>query len=167
MTTTAPTTSATTTGIGLVPEIEYRARVGAILEVGPGPLGHRMVAELIGGRVTGERICGELVAPYGDWALFGPDGWATLDIRGQIRTDDGALIYFQAQGHLEITDAVQQFIAGVASTDWDDHYARLSYKLECGDERYSWVNRTVLVGELRFHVDGDERAVGVRAYRVT
>lgn len=164
---TSTQTTSQATGIGLVPELEYVARIGALHEIGAGPLGQRMVAELVGGRVTGERISGELVTPYGDWVLFGPDGWATLDVRGQIRTDDGAMIYFQVQGHLEITGAVQQFMAGEAGTDWDDHYFRFAYKLECGDERYAWVNRLVMVGQARFLLDGDGQAVEVRAYRVT
>lgn len=119
------------------------------------------------GRATGERISGAVVEPGGDWILLGASGWASLDIRGQIRTDDGVVLYYRAEGVMELNEAVQRYLAGVASTEFTDHDARMYYRMEPGDDRYAWVNRTLFVGETRLVVDGDARRVEVRIHRVS
>lgn len=91
----------------------------------------------------------------------------SLDVRGQIRTDDGAVLYYRAEGVLEMNEAVQRYLAGTASTEFSDHYARLCYRMESGDDRYSWITRTVFVGEARLVVHGDARRVEVRIHRVS
>lgn len=75
------------------------------------------------------------MAPEGDWILLGADGWGGLDIRGQIRTGDGIVLYYRAEGVLEMNEAVQRYLAGTASTEFADHYARLYYRMEAGDDR--------------------------------
>lgn len=117
--------------------------------------------------MIGERISGDVVEPGGDWILLGADGWGSLDIRGQIRTDDGAVLQCRAEGVMEINEVVQRFMAGAASTEFSDHYMRLCYRMESGDDRYARVNRTVFVGETRLVVDGDARRVEVRIHRVS
>lgn len=164
---TSTTTSRTTTGPGLVYEFGYTADLGAPLDVGPVPAGNRLIVPITGGRATGERISGEVLVPAGNWVTLGADGWGSLDVRGQIRTDDGAVLHYRAEGVVEINEAVQRYLAGVASTEFSDHYARLYYRLESGDDRYAWVNRTMFVGEPRLVVDGDARRVEVRIHRVS
>lgn len=68
---------------------------------------------------------------------------------------------------LEMNEAVQRFLAGAASTEFSDHYARLFCRIESGDERYAWVNRTLFVGETRLVVDGDALRAEVRIHRVS
>lgn len=130
----------------LVYEFTYRAQIQPPLDVGAGPLGHRMIFEVTGGEVEGERLNGTIRSGGGEWFLVGPDGFGRVDVRLQLTTDDGANIYFQYFGLLEINDATMGGIGG-GGTDFEDHYFRTNPRLETGDPRYAWVNQTVFVGK--------------------
>ena len=72
-------------------------------------------------------------------------------MRLTIHTNDGAHIYVQYVGVIEYTAAARAANAGERSSDYDEHYFRTTPRLETGDERYAWVNRTLFVGEGRLH----------------
>lgn len=148
----------------LVEELVMHAELtGPSLEVGAGPYGSRMVATVTGGWVKGDRINGTLVGAGADWLLIGPDGWARLDVRAQIQTDDGAVIYLQYGGVLELNEAVMAAMAPGGATGFDDQYFRTAPSMESGDERYAWVNTTAFVGQGRLHENGVEYKI----YRLT
>lgn len=84
-------------------------------------------------------------------------------MRLTIQTDDGASIYVQYFGVIEYNEAALAANAGEGSSDYGDHYFRTAPRLECGDERYRWVNRTLFVGEGRLHPGP---VVEYRVYRV-
>ncbi|MCW3013068.1 MAG: hypothetical protein JWO02_160 [Solirubrobacterales bacterium] len=135
----------------LIPEFVFTARLAPSVPVGDGPFGARRIREVLGGEVTGERIRGRVGTGGGDWVLVGPDGWGRLDVRLTIHTDDGAHLFVQYFGVIEYTEAAHAANAGERSSDYADHYFRTTPRLETGDERYAWVNRTVFVGEGRLH----------------
>lgn len=135
----------------LVHEFTFTARLADAVPVGAGPFGVRRIREVTGGEVTGERIRGTIGTGGADWVLVGPDGWGRLDVRLTIHTHDGAHLYVQYPGVIEYTDAALAANAGERSSDYGEHYFRTTPRLETGDERYAWVNRTVFVGEGRLH----------------
>jgi hypothetical protein len=130
---------------------------------GAGPFGTRMIVPVTGGWAKGERITGSFVGGGGDWLLVGADGFGRLDVRGQLRTDDDAIIYLTYTGLLEMNDAVQQALAG-GETQFDDQYFRTTPHLETGDARYAWVNTTVFVARGRV---ASGATVEYEVYRVT
>lgn len=148
----------------LVHEFTYTARLADAVPVGPGPFGTRRIREVLGGEVTGGRIRGRVGTGGADWVLIGPDGWGRVDVRLTIHTHDGAHIYVQYTGVIEYTPAALAANAGERSSDYDEHYFRTTPRLETGDERYDWVNRTVFVGEGRLHPGP---VVEYRVHRVT
>ena len=78
--------------MNLIYECTYKTELDAKrLMVGPGPLGVRVVSTVIGGWCKGERLSGTLSGAAGDWMLIGQDGFARLDVRGQLVTQDGAV----------------------------------------------------------------------------
>lgn len=131
----------------LVYEFTYRAQIDPPLDVGVGPAGHRMVFAVTGGEVEGERLSGTILPGGGEWFLAGADGFGRVDVRLQMTTHDGANIYFQYFGVLELNDVTMGAIAAAAPTDFEDHYFRTNPRLETGDPRYAWVNQTVFVGK--------------------
>jgi len=135
----------------LAHEFTFNAHLAPAVPVGDGPFGNRRIREVTGGEVRGERISGKVGTGGADWVLVGPDGWGRLDVRLTILTDDGASIYVQYFGVIEYNDAVQAANAGERSSEYSDHYFRTAPRLETGDERYAWVNRTLFVGEGRLH----------------
>jgi hypothetical protein len=137
--------------VELAHEFTFNARLAPVVAVGEGPFGNRRVREVTGGEVRGERISGRVGSGGADWVLVGPDGWGRLDVRLTIHTDDGAAIYVQYYGVIEYTEAAHAANAGERSSEYGDHYFRTAPRLETGDERYAWVNRTLFVGEGRLH----------------
>jgi hypothetical protein len=148
--------------VDLVHEFTLQVSRGEALRVGVGPFGRRVVAAVGNGSVKGERINGELVGPGADWAVLGADGYFQIDVRAQIETNDGALLLLTYTGSLELNDRVTAALAG-GETRVEDHYCRTHVRMESGDERYSWVNRTLFVGEGRLVTGG----VVYDIYRVT
>lgn len=114
--------------IELVPLCSLKVQLKPPIEVGPAVFGNRMIFEVAGCDVEGERIRGTMEgAAAADWLLVGPEGEASLDVRATIRTHDGALIYvaytgrFAFDGNLPVTVYVAP-------------------RFETSDERYRWLN---------------------------
>jgi hypothetical protein len=135
----------------LVYEFSFTAALEEAVPVGDGPFGTRRIREVLSGEVTGERIRGTVGTGGADWVLVGPDGYGRLDVRLTLHTPDGAHIYVQYFGVIEYTEAALAANAGERSSDWDEQYFRTSPRLETGDPRYEWVNRTLFVARGRLH----------------
>ena len=102
--------------------------VGEFFPIGNGPKGNRTVAGVTGGTVTGRKVNGTVVGPGGDWVYIAPDGMLTLDVRAQIKTDDGAVILISYAGKANKGNI------------------RTAPTFETGDERYAWLNGVQAVG---------------------
>ncbi|HEX2071368.1 MAG TPA: DUF3237 domain-containing protein [Thermoleophilaceae bacterium] len=144
-------------------EFTFTARIKEPVSVGAGPFGDRSIFEVVGGEVTGDRIHGTVGSGGGDWALIGDDGFARLDARMTVDTDDGAHVYVEFRGVLELNEAAGAAMAGERPSDYPDHYVRIAPRLETGDSRYAWVNQSLFVGEGRIQPGP---AVEYRVYRV-
>jgi hypothetical protein len=140
----------------LVPEFTFHATLGETLMVNGGPFGARTVICVTGGWAKGDRINGQIVGSGADWALLGADGYAQLDVRGQIRTDDGADLFIHYTGSLELNEAAATAAFSDAETSYADQYFRTHVRLESGAEQYAWVNRALFVGEGRLTSNGVE-----------
>lgn len=147
--------------MNFVEECSIAATLRPPLPIGQGPIGTRMYYEVSGGEIIGERLRGKLLGG-GDWGLIGPDGFLRLDVRLQAETHDGALIYIQYTGLLELNDKVQTALANGTGTDFSDQYIYSNPRMETGDERYAWVNTTFFVGEGCIRPD---LGVGYRIWR--
>jgi predicted dehydrogenase len=128
---------------------DYQAMLKPPVVIGEGPYGHRMFYEVRSGTLRGPRLRGEVLSGGGDWALIGSDGFTRLDVRGQCRTDDGAVLYLRYRGLLEQTEAVRRAAASGGETGFEDQYFRISLEVETGDERYRWLTRSSLIGRGR------------------
>lgn len=133
----------------LVAEFEYYATLSND-DIGAGPFGHRSIFNVTGGKFTGPQLTGRFVGAGADWLTIGADGFGRLDVRGTIKTDDGALLYIQYLGLIEVTEAVQSILGGAeASTEYGDQYFFTHPRIETGDERYQWVNTTAFLAQGR------------------
>jgi hypothetical protein len=156
----------TTVALPISPVLAYEFTFTGMLkpavEFGPGSSGLRMFFEATGGRVEGNRLSGSVLGGGGDWLVAGADGFARLDVRAQFRTDDGAFIYVQYPGLLEMNNLAVSALETGSETDFSDHYFRTTPRFETGDERYLWLQHHIFVSEGRF-VEG---GVEYRVYRV-
>jgi len=146
--------------ITLHDEFTMHATLGATQVVGQVPGGTRLVVPVTGGWVRGERVNAEIVPPGADWVLVGADGLGRVDVRLQIRTDDGATVYMAYEGLLELNAAVSGALADPAvETSFDDQYFRVAPRFECGAESYRWMQRALFVARGRIATDGVEYEV--------
>jgi hypothetical protein len=74
--------------MNFVQEFSFTATLKPPLPIGAGPIGTRVVYEVTGGELSGERLRGRLLGG-GEWALIGPDGFLGIDVRLQVETHDG------------------------------------------------------------------------------
>jgi hypothetical protein len=105
------------------------------LVLGGTPAGTRMIFEVEGGAIKGERLNAVVKGQANaDWLLVGPDGTGTLDVRALAETDDGALVFVQYLGKVDLSGGPG---APVYSTP----------RFETGDDRYRWLNPVQAVGK--------------------
>jgi hypothetical protein len=102
-----------------------------------------------GGTVSGPRINGVLLPGGGDWLTIAPAGWGRIDVRGQIRTDDGAHLFIHYGGWLELNSSVMGALQGSGETSFTDQYYRATPRIESGAPAYAWVNQRVFIGKGR------------------
>ena len=130
-----------------VPLMTYYANLTQALPVGPGMYGDRLIVEVDGGAFEGPRLKGTLRrAGCADWLTITED-YGHLDVRATFETHDGAYIYVEYIGRVELTPAVQAALAGNGSTEYGEAYFVTAPRLQTGDPRYRWVNNIVSVAQ--------------------
>lgn len=117
-----------------------------IREMGAGRAGQRRIIPIIGGRVEGPEINGRIMNLGADWQTIFADGLAELDTRYAFETDDGAVIEIINYGYRHGPEDVMKQLAAGEAVSPDAYYMRTHARLETGDARYAWVNRTLFVG---------------------
>ena len=132
------------------PELEHfcdlTVELADIMEMGPGRAGQRRIIPIIGGTVTGPGISGRVLNLGADWQTIFSDGLAQLDTRYALETDDGAVIEIINFGLRHGPPEVMGRVARGEDVDPTEYYMRTHARLETGDARYGWVNRTLFIG---------------------
>lgn len=133
--------------------MELLVEIAPAFEVGSTPHGFRRVIPIVGGSFEGPRLRGVVLAGGADWNLRRSDDVAEIWARYTLQTDDGVLI--------SVTNAG----LGRGTPGTPDRYARTVPSFEVGDERYSWLERSIFVGTLDRRSDGVP-GVHLRFYEV-
>ena len=118
------------------------------VDVGQCPLGVRQIYDVTGGTFEGPKLRGTILPSGGDWLQVGSDGIAKLDVRATLATHDGAHIYVQYFGVLDMSAATEKLARGEA-VEFGETYFMTTPRFETGDARYSWLNDIVAVAEGR------------------
>lgn len=130
--------------IELIPLCTVAIDLAPGIAIGVGPAGDRTVGEIRAVTVTGERLTATLHGmAAADW-LVRTGAIGVIDARMTLRTSDGALIYVQYGGRLDLSDPAAGITATVAPV------------FETGDSRYAWLNRiqAVAKGKIMMRADG-------------
>jgi len=130
--------------------------LAAPIELGDGPRGRRRIIPIIGGKVSGERLSGEILNLGADWQTILADGTSELDTRYAMRSHDGALIDIRNFGFRHGPKEVVEALMRGEPVDPSLYYMRTQPRFETGDPRYAWLNRIICVGT------GARLASGVR-----
>jgi hypothetical protein len=107
------------------------AELAEPIAIGEGPAGLRLVYEVLDATVEGDRLRGKLKGrAAADWVTVS-GSIASLDVRATFETSDGALVFVQYRGRLNVGGG-PIYVAPL---------------FETGDERYSWLNAIQAVGK--------------------
>jgi len=118
------------------------------LAIGDGPAGTRSYFNVMSGTISGKRLNGKILSG-GEWALIGADGFLRVDVRLQAQTDDGANLYIQYFGLVEINEKLVFATTNGTETAFDEQYFYTNPRFETGDPRYEWVNKSFFIGHGR------------------
>jgi len=101
-----------------------------------------------GGWVKGPKISGTLISPGGDWFRVLPDGTGRLDVRGTIKTDDGALIYISYNGIVsQPKDSAEREEKGEVLTSKDEYFLTAP-TMQTASQKYAWLTHVQCVGKM-------------------
>lgn len=96
--------------------------------------------------MDGPELTGRILNLGADWQTIWESGVAELDTRYAMETHDGALIEVINYGYRHGPADVMAALAEGKDVDADTYYMRTQARLETGDPRYDWVNKTLFVG---------------------
>ena len=145
---TASVVAPSTDGAMAFPAMEFIAHVEArltnITKFGATPDGVQFAYYITEGTWIGPRIRAFYRAEGGDWITVRRDGVAIPNARATLEADDGALLYYQLTGTIDLG---ANGYARVLANDLPN-VASLSVvaKVATSSERFSWLNRLTLVG---------------------
>ncbi|MFZ4410468.1 MAG: DUF3237 domain-containing protein [Paracraurococcus sp.] len=134
----------TATAMEFIGQVEVA--VGPPLVVGAGPLGERRIVPILGGRVTGPRLEGEILPGGADFQVIRPDGVTEIVARYTLRLPDGALVYVVNRGlrHAAPED-MARLLRGEAVPP-DRVYFRTAPVFETAAAEHAWLHRSLFVG---------------------
>ena len=131
-------------GMELIGQVEVA--VGPPLVVGAGPAGERRIVPILGGRVSGPRMVGEILPGGADFQVIRPDGVTEIVARYTLRLDDGALVYVVNRGirHAAPED-MARLLRGEAVPP-ERVYFRTAPVFETAAPAHAWLHRRLFVG---------------------
>jgi Protein of unknown function (DUF3237) len=131
--------------LNLQPLFKAEIALATPQELGETPQGRRRIIAITGGRFSGARLSGRVLAGGADWQLVRADGVADLDARYTLETEDGALIYVRNRGYRHGPAEILTRLAKGENVDPSLYYMRTPPRFETGDARYAWLNRVLCV----------------------
>ena len=132
--------------------IEYRplftleAKVSSPQTTPDGPYGERRFIPVTGGKFSGERISGEMLAGGADCQLVRPDGVVEMDVRVTLKTDDGVTILMKSFGLRHAPAEVFARMAKGEKVERSEYYFREFVYFEAPEGQYDWMNKLIAVG---------------------
>ena len=125
---------------------EVEAEVAAPVVVGSGPIGERRIVPILGGRVTGPRLEGEILPGGADNQLIRADGVTEIVARYTLRLTDGALVQVVNRG---VRHAAPEDMARLLRGEWvppERVYFRTSPVFETAAPAHAWLQRSLFLG---------------------
>jgi len=125
---------------------ELDVAVGPPLVIGRGPAGERRIVPILGGRIAGPRLTGEVLPGGADFQLIRDDGVAEIEARYALRLEDGAAAYVVNRGlrHAAPED-MARLLRGEAVPP-ERVYFRTAPCFETAAPAHLWLTRALFLG---------------------
>jgi hypothetical protein len=122
------------------------AEVAAPVVVGAGAAGERRIVPILGGRVSGPRLQGEILPGGADFQLIRPDGVAEIEARYALRLSDGALVYVVNRGLRHAAPEDMARLLRGEPVPPERVYFRTAPAFETASPAHAWLQRGLFVG---------------------
>ena len=119
--------------------------VGPIRDLGAVPHGRRRIVAILGGRVHGPRLQGEILPGGADWQVARADGILELLARYTIKTTIGPEIAVTNRGIRRAAPELMQRLAGGEFVDPALVYFRTVPSFEAPAGACEWLNRSLFL----------------------
>jgi hypothetical protein len=126
-------------------EFEFEADLSTAISLGATPDGLRRVIPILGGRVRGPRISGEVLPGGADWQRVREDGVTVPEARYLLRTDDAVTIQVDNVGLRHGPEDVMRRLAAGERVDPAEYYFRSTPRFAVAAGKYDWLNRSIFV----------------------
>ncbi|MGF7161675.1 hypothetical protein FHS85_003316 [Rhodoligotrophos appendicifer] len=126
---------------------ELKIDVHAPVSMGQTEAGERRMVVIAGGTFEGPKLRGEIMPGGSDAIFVEPNGLSRIDVRGVLRTHDGAYIYIEYFGRRHGPPDVLAKLAAGEPVDPSSYYFRVAFTFETGDPRYDWMNSIIAVAK--------------------
>lgn len=130
------------------------ARVAPIRDLGQTARGHRRIIDILGGKVDGPRLTGEILPGGADWQIVRPDGTIEVVARYTIRTSAGALVYVQNEGLRVASLEIAARMSRGEPVPPDSYRFRTAPRFETAEPTLEWLERSLFVGVATRAPDG-------------
>lgn len=127
------------------PIFTVHAELADILQFGNTPAGERRVINILGGRVEGTKLTGEILPGGADWQVIRADGVADIKARYTIRSGDGGLVLVSSEGMRHGPPDVIARLAKGEAVDPALYYFRTLMRFETGAPGLAWMNRILAI----------------------
>ena len=133
----------------LVPMIQIRCAVGALVSLGQAKYGERRYVPLGSGSADGPELTGTVVAGGVDWQTLRGDGVLDIAAHYVIRTVDGALVEVTSLGLRHGPAEVMARLARGDSVPREAYFFRTAMRFQTGAAAWLHLNRVMAlaVGE--------------------
>ncbi|WP_119421968.1 DUF3237 domain-containing protein [Desertibaculum subflavum] len=137
---------------------ELEARVGPPQSLGATPMGERRLVPILGGHFRG-RLTGKVLPGGADWQILRSDGFADIDARYQLETDDGHRIEVRSRGLRHGPPDVIARLAAGEPVPRDAYYFRTAMRFETAAPALDWLKLTLAVAQGERRLDAVHLAV--------
>ena len=120
--------------------------VGPPLQVGPVPGGERRIIPILGGRIEGPRLQGEVLPGGADFQLIRPDGVAEIEARYTLKLADGALVYIVNRGLRHAAPEDMARLLRGEPVPPERVYFRTAPVFETASPAHAWLHRSLFLG---------------------
>lgn len=139
------------------------ATLGAPLDLGVTPQGHRRVVPILGGSIEGERLTGEILPGGADWQFIREGGWVEVEARYTARAGNGRLVSIVSSGSRHGPPEVMARLLAGESPDPHAYCFRTAMRFETTEgTELDWLNRIVAIAS----AVRDPAAVTIDVYEV-
>ena len=124
---------------------DVEVAVGPVRDLGAMPLGQRRIVSILGGRVHGPRLAGEVLPGGADWQIARGDGILQLVARYVIRTTAGSEIAVSNRGLRRASPDIMLRLGRGEPVDPALVYFRTVPSFEAPAGPDDWLNRSLFV----------------------